>query len=114
MPAPEVSEETAFFTPSVYGGEVSAYIGRNGSYTLITGALPESFFSGDDASVYLTINGTTYEAFRASEYSDCGNGFSVYIPADTELDSIEIFTQCSDGRAVSVEVPADKLIRKEQ
>ena len=114
MPAPTVGEDTAFFTPSVCNGEVSAYIGQNGSYTLVTGALPDSFFSGDDASVYLTVNGTTYEAFRASEFSDCGNGFTAYIPADTEFDSIEIFTQCSDGHAVSIEVPADKLIRKEQ
>ncbi|MCR5016598.1 MAG: hypothetical protein K6A75_08510 [Ruminococcus sp.] len=128
MPAPEVGEGTAFFTPSKYVGEFSkkencpvidwsqipVYIGQNGAYTLLTGALPESFFSGDDAGVYLTVNGTTYEAFRASEYSDCGNGFTAYIPADTEFDSIEVFTQCGDGHAVSVEVPADKLIRKEQ
>ncbi|MDO4864189.1 MAG: hypothetical protein Q4A05_08475 [Ruminococcus sp.] len=117
MPAPEAGEDAVFFTPSLYNGDaadISVYVGQSGSYTLITGALPESFFSGDDARVYLTAGGTTYEAFRASEYSDCGNGFSAYIPSDTEFDSIEIFTQCSDGRAVAVEVPADKFMRKEQ
>jgi len=127
MPAPEV-DAAELKVPTIYEGEfgndkgepeldwslIPVYIGQYGSYTLITGALPDTFFSGLETSVYITVNGTTYEAFRASEYSDCGNGFSAYIPADTEFDSIEIFTQCSDGRAVSVEVPADKLIRKEQ
>lgn len=128
MPAPEVDADTVFFTPSNYVGEFSekencpvidwadipVHIAQNGAFTLIAGALPESFFSGDSASVYITVNGTTFEAFRASEYTDCGNGFSAYIPADTEFDSIEVFTQCSDGLAVAVEVPADKMIRKEQ
>ncbi|MCQ2490363.1 MAG: hypothetical protein MJ079_02075 [Ruminococcus sp.] len=128
MPAPEVSADTFFLTPAIYVGEmdpqenepvidwsqIPVYIGQNGSYTLVTGNLPESFFSGDDAGVYLTVNGKTYEAFRACEYSSSGNGFSAYLPADTVFDSISIFTQCSDGTAVSVEVPADKFIRKEQ
>ena len=128
MPAPEVSEDKVFSPPSKYVGEftekenepvidwskIPVHIDQNGSYLLISGTLPEEFFSSDDASVFLTINGTTYETFRASEYSNCGNGFSAYIPADLQFDCIDIFTQCSDGHAVKVEVPSDQFIRKEQ
>lgn len=128
MPAPEVQETKTFFTPSVYAGDftekenqpvidwskIPVYIGQNGSYAFVSGALPESFFSGDEVRVYLTAGGKTYEAFRASEYSECGNGFSAYIPAEQLTGSIEIFTQCADGHAVAVEVPSDKFIRKEQ
>ncbi|MBP5363084.1 MAG: hypothetical protein J6Y71_08720 [Ruminococcus sp.] len=128
MPAPEISDETVLPVSSVFAGEFKAgenepvidwskipvCIDQNGAYTLITGALPEEFFSGDEASVFITVNEKTYEAFRASEYSDCGNGFSAYIPADLQFDRIEIFTKCPDGHSIRVEVPSDKFIRKEQ
>jgi hypothetical protein len=123
MPAPEMQDTKTFFPPAEYNGkgtdntdwsEIPVYIGQNGAYSLITGALPEDFFSGDDVRIYLTVSGRTFEAFRASEYSDCGNGFSAYIPAELPLDSIGISTQCPDGKAVTITVPSDKLIRKEQ
>ena len=71
--------------------DAHAEIQTNGSYTHIFGELPERI-TGDDISVYVTVNGITYKAFNAfedkllereDETSD--RGFSLYITADGDV-----------------------------
>lgn len=89
--------------------DIPIFAENNGSLTLISGALPESFFSGDRHRVLLTIGDKTFEAFSASAHSDCGNGFSAYIPSDTEITSLTVTVDNAEGADVYIEVPTDKI-----
>lgn len=99
-------------SPVIDWENIPVYSEQSGGYELISGELPENFFSGDSHRILLTVGDITYEAFCASEYSACGNGFSAYIPADTEYSSIILTAENAGGRAFSVTVPADKIIVK--
>lgn len=83
---------------------------ENGNYLHIFGELSNDFFTCDNTKIYVTANGITYRAFNAfedkllnreGELSD--NGFSLYIPADSNIttDNITIISINDDGTAIS-------------
>ena len=82
--------------------------------------LEEVFFAGDPVPFYLDKRSSSLKVIQ--HIRDEAHRFGVRLHTkrrskaqlQSEFDSIEVFTQCGDGHAVSVEVPADKLIRKEQ
>lgn len=109
MAVPEYTEEI----PDGESGEsVLIQIEESGSYFHIYGELGDEFFKDDSARIFVTVNGTVYEAFncfeddllgREGETSD--NGFSLYIPKTDgeELpDSSEISIDVLSGSGEAV------------
>lgn len=83
---------------------------ENGNYLHIFGELSDEFFTGNDTEIYVTANGFTYRAFNAFEDKLLGrdgetsdNGFSLYIPKDSNVTSenITIISINDNGTAVS-------------
>lgn len=83
---------------------------ESGNYIHIFGELGNDFFTGNNTKIFVTANGITYRAFNAfedkllereGETSD--NGFSLYIPKDSAVNTkdITIIAVNDDGSAVS-------------
>ncbi len=83
---------------------------ESGNYIHIFGELGNEFFTGNNTKIFVTANGITYRAFNAfedkllereGETSD--NGFSLYIPKDSVVNTkdITIIAVNDDGSAVS-------------
>ena len=108
LPAPEADISSAEVQVQTAAPLIAAE--QSGIYTHIYGEIPEQWVNGSQAVIYVTVGGTTYEAFscfedrllgREGETSD--NGFSLYIPADGEIstDDITITAVCPDGHAAA-------------
>lgn len=107
MPAPiaDISDVSA----EMHNGDgVIVQTEEIGEYTHIYGILPDDFFLCDDNSIFIETGGITYEAFNCFEDillelegEHCGNGFSLYIPAEKSDDNIKVTVVGSDGRAVT-------------
>ena len=108
MPAPVYENELP-------GGSVSTdltiKIEPSGTYAHIFGELGDSFFKDDYARIFVTVDGTVYEAFncfedkllgREGESSD--NGFSLYIPTENGVipsaDNITVTVMSGNGETV--------------
>ncbi len=110
MPAPERDIQ---FTSAEYCGDVTIKCDESPQYSHIYGVLGEEFFGGDKVSIYVTINGITYEAFNAfedeklgMEEETCDRGFSLYIPkADqsitTDISGVTVTVVTDGGKTVS-------------
>ncbi len=83
---------------------------ESGNYIHIVGDLENEFVTGNNTKIFVTANGITYRAFNAfedkllereGETSD--NGFSLYIPKDSVVNTkdITIIAVNDDGSAVS-------------
>lgn len=90
--------------------DVTCELAPNGAFMHIFGELPEDYYSGSSTRIFVTADGTTYEAFhgfedellgRSGELSD--RGFSLYVPMNENItaDGIVITAVSDDGRAVS-------------
>jgi hypothetical protein len=102
MSAPEA--DISGLEPEEYSGQVSVRRERSGELVHIYGVLPDEFFSGAEAEIYLAVNGKAYEAFncfecgllgREDETSD--NGFSLYIPAEAAEEGSSLSLIVSSG-----------------
>ena len=113
MPAP-LTELPAVSSDYGTTDGTEVYITKDGSRNFITGALPEALFTGGEYRVILTAGGVSYEAFIASEYSDCGCGFSAYVPDEfVSAGDITVTVENAGGNALFVTIPSENLIRKD-
>ncbi|MBR2283969.1 MAG: hypothetical protein IJ874_06070 [Ruminococcus sp.] len=119
MPAPEVQlpdgnaqawlgELDEKENSSRFGG-LTIKAEESGSYIRIYGALPELFFSDSSHRILITAGESTYEAFCGSELADSGNGFSAYLPADTDISAFTVICDNAEGADMSVWVTEDML-----
>jgi alginate o-acetyltransferase algJ len=98
MNAPE-ADISGLVPEKVIGAEAVVRIEKSGMFTHIYGELPEEFFSGDNAEIFVTVGEKSYKAFncfedklleREGETSD--RGFSLYIQSENDIseDDIEV------------------------
>lgn len=107
MPAP--TEDISGLSPEIYsGGDEIIETEDSGLFTHIYGLLPEKYFSGSEHTIYIEADGISYKAFncfedellkREGEHS--GNGFSLYIPTETNTENIKVTVVNSDGKTVA-------------
>ncbi len=107
MPAPEA--DTSGHVPKLYeGSETVIRAEKSGMLTHVYGVLPDCFFSGDSARIFVNAGGKTYEAFNCYEGSKLGdigcedNGFSLYIQTDEDIDPDRISITVLNGDGSSV------------
>lgn len=96
MNAPE-ADISGLVTEKVSGAETVIRIEKSGIFTHIYGELPEEFFSGDNAQIFVTVGEKSYKAFncfedklleREGETSD--RGFSLYIQSEDDISEDDI------------------------
>ncbi|MDE6519734.1 MAG: hypothetical protein K2K91_04640 [Ruminococcus sp.] len=107
MPAPV--EDISGLSPEIYsGGDEIIEIEESGLFMHIYGLLPEKYFSGDKHTIYIEADGIIYKAFncfedellkREGEHN--GNGFSLYVPTNTNTENIKVTVVNSDGKTVA-------------
>lgn len=88
---------------------------QNGAYIHVYGLFDDAYENAD--AVYLTVCGRTYEAFLACEQEALeleqhqANGFSAYLPADSETGIIDVTVRTGDKwirvGSAEIQLPAD-------
>ena len=107
MPAPAVPAPD--LSTAVVCGDYTLESVQYGNYLHIFGELGEEFFSGDSTSIYVSVDGISYEAFNAfedkllnreGEFSD--RGFSMYIPYTEGItnENISVTAVNADGTVI--------------
>lgn len=93
------------------GSDAEIYSKDNGMFTHLYGVLPDECFTGDNAEIFVSVNGTSYKAFNCfedkllgREGESCDNGFSLYIPSEKASagDDITVTVSCENGRAIQI------------
>ena len=107
MPAPV--DDIIGLSPEIYSGDDEIIeIEESGLFMHIYGLLPEKYFSGDKHTIYIETDGIIYKAFncfedellkREGEHN--GNGFSLYVPTNTNTENIKVTVVNSDGKTVA-------------
>lgn len=94
---------------SVEDTDTSINLKESGNYVLIGGTIDELYLTAD-SEIYVAVNGTLYSPFYTLSNQGDGNGYRLYLKAETAEDRLDISVFLKDGTSFTC-VKNEKVLR---